>query len=155
MSSWVFPDMQAVHIRMNSSLSPPKKILDPPMAPNSVSTSTGLCVTSNMKSTPHKDGKRHFHFWSFSKYKTWKEKVRGDMAYYIPPLWKNGGYTSPVSLTKLRAWVKLTQFCVRFIVLWTKRKLSNTAKLSVLHRSLFRSLPIAMAMNLGLWPKGY
>jgi len=32
MSSWVFPDMQAVHIRMNSSLSPPlKKILDPPM----------------------------------------------------------------------------------------------------------------------------
>jgi len=32
MSSCVFTDMQSVHIRMNSSLSPPlKKILDPPM----------------------------------------------------------------------------------------------------------------------------
>jgi len=32
MSSWVFTDMQSVHIRMNSSLIPPlKKILDPPM----------------------------------------------------------------------------------------------------------------------------
>jgi len=31
MSSWVFTAMQSVHIRMNSSLSPLKKILDPPM----------------------------------------------------------------------------------------------------------------------------
>jgi len=31
LSSWVFPAMQSVHIRMNSSLSTPKKILDPPM----------------------------------------------------------------------------------------------------------------------------
>jgi len=30
-SSWVFTDMQSVHIRMNSSMSPPLKILDPPM----------------------------------------------------------------------------------------------------------------------------
>ena len=35
-SSWVFTDMQSVHIRMNSSLSPPKKILDPPMRPGPV-----------------------------------------------------------------------------------------------------------------------
>jgi len=32
LSSWVFTAMQSVHIRMNSSLSPPlKNILDPPM----------------------------------------------------------------------------------------------------------------------------
>jgi len=31
LSSWVFTAMQSVHIQMNSSLSPPKKILDPPM----------------------------------------------------------------------------------------------------------------------------
>jgi len=33
LSSWVFTAMQSVHNRMNSSLSPSKKILDPPMQP--------------------------------------------------------------------------------------------------------------------------
>jgi len=30
-TQWIFTAMQSVHTRMNSSLSPPKKILDPPM----------------------------------------------------------------------------------------------------------------------------
>jgi len=37
--------------------------------PNSVSTSTLLCVASNMKKSSHKTWKRHIWFWNLSTYK--------------------------------------------------------------------------------------
>ena len=57
MSGWVCIAMQSVHIRMNSSLSPPptKKILDPPMFPRIClywqilsNASAGNCSLSNV-----------------------------------------------------------------------------------------------------------
>jgi len=66
-----------------------------------------------------KRGKRHFHFWNFSKYKIWREKVGGTWhiisphlkkwgghCILYPPIWKSGGHTSLVSPTKLRPWLK-------------------------------------------------
>ena len=38
--------------------------------PNSVSASTWLCVTSNMKSTSHQTRQTLLLFWNFYKYKT-------------------------------------------------------------------------------------
>jgi len=55
----------------------------------------------------------------------------------------------------IRGLVKLTQFCVSFIAQWTKRSFQTPQSCQFLYRSLFWSLPLAMVMNLGLWPKEY
>ena len=54
----------------------------------------GYAYHLTWKALVAKRGKRHFYFWNFSKYKTWREKV-GDIAYYIHPIWKSGGTRPP------------------------------------------------------------
>jgi len=61
-----------------------------------------------------KRGKRHFYFWNFSKYQTWKEKVV-ERWHIIYPSHKQEGNTSPVSPTKLRP-------CLYVITRTTKSK---------------------------------
>ena len=74
--------------------------------PNSASTSTWLCITSNMKSTSHKTWQTSLIFGTSPNIKP-EDKKWEDMAYYIPPPEKVGD-TSPVPTTKLRPWFSVT-----------------------------------------------
>ena len=57
----------------------------------------GYCVAYHLtyKALHTKRHKHHFYFWNLSKYKTWREKNGGDMAYYVPPVSKSGGTRPP------------------------------------------------------------
>jgi len=59
--------------------------------PNTVSTSTWLCVTSNMISTSHKTWQTSLLFLELLQIQNLKQKSWGDIAYYVPPTWKSGG----------------------------------------------------------------
>ena len=59
--------------------------------PNTVSTSTWLCVTSNMISTSHKTWQTSLLFLEHLQIQNLKQKSWGDIAYYVPPTWKSGG----------------------------------------------------------------
>jgi len=91
--------------------------------PNSVSTSTRLCVAYHLTwKTCHKRDKHvtsNIYNFETSPNTKPKEKKWGDMTYYIPIVWKNGGGTSPVSPNKLRPCVDLClqQHVLRFCFL--------------------------------------
>ena len=53
--------------------------------PNTVSTSTWLCVTSNMISTSHKTWQTSLLFLELLQIQNLKQKSWGDIAYYVPP----------------------------------------------------------------------
>jgi len=63
--------------------------------PNSVSTSTWLCVTSNMISTSHKTWQTSLLFLELLQIQNLKRKSGGNIAYYVPPTWKSGGARPP------------------------------------------------------------
>ena len=56
--------------------------------PNSVSRSTWLCVTSNMKSTSRKTWQTSLLFLELLQIQDLKRKSGGDMSYFVPPLEK-------------------------------------------------------------------
>jgi len=62
--------------------------------PNSVSTSTWLCVTSYMKITSHKTWQTSLIFGTSPNIKL-EEKKGGDVAHYLPPNRKSGGTRPP------------------------------------------------------------
>jgi len=64
-------------------------------APNSVSTSTLLCVTPNMKNSSHKTWQTLYLVLKPLQIQTLREKSGGDMAYYVPPVQKSGGTRPP------------------------------------------------------------
>jgi len=59
--------------------------------PKSVLTSAWLCVTSNLKSSSHKTWQTSLEFLKSLQIQNLKRKMWGDMAYYIPTVWKSGG----------------------------------------------------------------
>jgi len=69
--------------------------------PNSVSTSTWLWVTSNMKSTSGKTRQTSLLFLELLQIQNLKRKS-GGACHVISPTWKSGEGTSPVPPTKLR-----------------------------------------------------
>jgi len=58
--------------------------------PNSVSTSTWLCVTSKMKNSSHKTWQTSHLFLKPLQIQTYEKNVGRDMAYYVPRLKKWG-----------------------------------------------------------------
>jgi len=70
--------------------------------PNSVSTSTWLCVTPNMISTSHKTWQTSLLFLELLQIQNLKRKS-GGTSHIMPPHLKKWGDTSPVS-PKLRPW---------------------------------------------------
>ena len=89
--------------------------------PNSVSTSAWLCATSNMMSTSHKTWQTSLLFSELLQIQNLKRKSGGDIAYYVPPTWKSGVDTSPVSPTKCAHAYDLSSLEQVFVVV-KKRK---------------------------------
>jgi len=64
-------------------------------------------LPSNMKSSSLKTWQTSLLFLKPLQIQNLKRKKRGDMAYYVPPVWKSGG-THPLSPTKLRPCSQVT-----------------------------------------------
>ena len=85
---------------------------------NSVSTSTWLCATCNMKSTSHKTWQTSLIFGTSPNIKP-EEKKWEDMAYYIPPPEKVGGHiprvphqSAPMKIIGvLQGWSEFSKLC--------------------------------------------
>jgi len=66
-------------------------------ASNSVSTSTWLRVVSNMKSSSHKTWQTPHSFLKPHQIQNLNRKIWGDMAYYVPTIWKSGVHVPRVT----------------------------------------------------------